>query len=349
VSAWRNYYMANEWLELTSKRKISMFFHVTLTIVALEMIGLTNWASSAFRLHLDAANEPSVRKVADTKILRIATGTLVYCGVYLLQRLYNGLIHERFVDNPIQQFVDLSSLANCSVFILSMRVFGHYIHGRSPFGFSDTSNFEHMVHFRREEENLCVSRGLLPGYDQQTFVVLIPRNLRHFYDKLLAPQQHWQHRASSISVFGLQHHGENNNGKPAEHFMFEKTLLAHQSINRFLAAFVDHALKDLDYVIQDRNILEYLFDCEFQSQVTDTKGCFYSANNSFADCLFYGNESLLFQFELLLFLTTLVLSDSWLAAMVCVGLVYKVLEVLVVQASKSNLSKKTLIDKRFLV
>jgi meckelin len=143
-----------------------------------------------------------------------------------------------------------------------MDLFGYYIHGRyefwviyffyksncctffrSPHGFSDTDMCSMMIQFRREEENMCGHRGLLPGSEQQTYTILIPRNLRNFYEKLIAPtqMQQWQHRNSSISVFGLPHQeNNNNNGKPLEYFNFEKTLMSHQSINKFLSAFIDH-------------------------------------------------------------------------------------------------------------
>ena len=46
------------------------------------------------------------------------------------QWLFNGLVYERFVEDKMQQFVDLCSIANISVFILYERNYGYYIHGR---------------------------------------------------------------------------------------------------------------------------------------------------------------------------------------------------------------------------
>lgn len=39
-------------------------------------------------------------------------------------------IYERYIKNGIQEFVDICSLANISVFILSLENYGYYIHGR---------------------------------------------------------------------------------------------------------------------------------------------------------------------------------------------------------------------------
>lgn len=41
------------------------------------------------------------------------------------------VIYERYVKNGIQEFVDMCSMANISVFILALENYGFYIHGRS--------------------------------------------------------------------------------------------------------------------------------------------------------------------------------------------------------------------------
>jgi meckelin len=63
-------------------------------------------------------------------ILKVATGAIIYLIAYILQRIWNFLIYERFIDNCLQQFIDVASIANISVLIL-INSFGFYIHGRS--------------------------------------------------------------------------------------------------------------------------------------------------------------------------------------------------------------------------
>ncbi len=55
------------------------------------------------------------------------------------QRLYVFLIHERYVEHKLHQFVDLCSVSNVSVFLTPHKLFGHYIHGRSVHGQADTN------------------------------------------------------------------------------------------------------------------------------------------------------------------------------------------------------------------
>lgn len=63
-------------------------------------------------------------------MLKVATGAMVYFVLYLLQRVWNFLVYERFIDNCLQQFIDVASIANISVLIL-INSYGFYIHGRS--------------------------------------------------------------------------------------------------------------------------------------------------------------------------------------------------------------------------
>ncbi|XP_035893004.1 meckelin [Anopheles stephensi] len=356
VSAWRNYFIANEWQELATKRKISMFAHIVLLALAFVILGFENWASNAFHLHLHRNQE---LLGGSDKVLLVAVGIFIYTTVYVAQRLYNFLIHDRFIENAIQQFIDVASIANISVFILSMESYGYYIHGRSPHGFSDTDMCSMIMQFKREEDNLCGNRGLLPGSEQQTYSILVPKNLRLFYDKLitplrnsssLGPHQHLNQpqligsaKMSTSEVF-------TSPGGGRLEYNFERTILTYYNVNRFFAAFVDHALKDLDYIIQERSILENILNCEFQSYITDNKGVFYIDNgHSFDQILFNGNESIFFQVELLLFCCVVLLTGNYLLAIVVIGIVYKCFEVVMNYVLKNNLAKKTLIDKRFLI
>ncbi|XP_055605729.1 meckelin [Uranotaenia lowii] len=355
VSAWRNYFIANEWQELATTRKISMFAHIILLVVVFYVLGFENWSIRNFELSFRQSEE---FLGSEDRVLKIAVGIIVYASIYLAQLIYNFLIYERFIENAIQQFIDVASLANISVFILCMESYGFYIHGRSPHGFSDTDMCSMILQFKREEDNLCGNRGLLPGSEQQTYSILVPKNLRAFYDKLIAPLQNssnfgpHQHLNQTHLVGSAKMSDSRIVSGPHGHFEynFEKTVLTYYNVNRFFAAFVDHALKDLDYIIQERSILERILDCEFQSYVTENKGVFYIDNgHSFDQVLFYGNETIFFQLELALFLLVLLLSGSYLVAIVAVGVVYKTFELVMNFLLKNNLAKKTLIDKRFLI
>lgn len=339
VSAWRNYFIANEWQELAAKRKISIFFHLIIVSSTLLIFGVENWSSLNFSIITNTVQTNSKR---DT-ILTLAVGVTIYTLTYMVLRAYNYLIRERFFENAIQQFVDVCSIANVSVFILFHKSYGFYVHGRSPHGFSDTDMCSMIIQFKREENNMCGHRGLMTGSEQQTYSILTPMNLRTFYDKLMMSLQ-------KPNSYGPKSHYDQFSTKSYD-VNFEKTVYAYYNINRFFGAFIDHALKDLDYIIKEQTIMEWMLDYEFDVNVSESKGTFYIDNgHSFDRSILYGNENLIFQFELILFSLALIYSNGcFLLALVVTALFYKLLETVVKFTTKNNLAKKTLIDKRFLI
>ena len=69
----------------------------------------------------------------------------------LLQRLYVFLIYERFFEHKIRQFVDLCSVSNVSVFIMTRKLFGFYVHGRSVHGHADTNLRGMNINLHKEQ------------------------------------------------------------------------------------------------------------------------------------------------------------------------------------------------------
>lgn len=186
---------------------------------------------------------------------------------------------------------------------------------------------------------MCGHRGLLPGGDQQTYTILAPKNLRLFYEKLINP----------IKAKASHNHQPFSNQSMKFDHSFEKMILTYHNINRFFAAFIDHvsepepnpkknslttracalvsqALKDVDYVVKEKNLFEKLFDCEMYSPISDAKGVFYFDNgHSFDKVLFYGNETAIFGFEFLLFVFLLFTTGNFLIATLSIGIVFKVI------------------------
>lgn len=111
-------------------------------------------------------------------ILQVAVGIIVYIFLYTVQRLISFLFWERYIRNSLQQFVDVCSMSNISVFILTDETYGYYVHGRSPHGFADTDMSTMVLQLKREQNNMCGHRGLMPNSEQQTYTIYIPKNMR---------------------------------------------------------------------------------------------------------------------------------------------------------------------------
>ena len=80
----------------------------------------------------------------------------------LLQRLYVFLIYERFFEHKIRQFVDLCSVSNVSVFIMTRKLFGFYVHGRSVHGHADTNLRGMNINLHKEQVEIHCNQSF-PG------------------------------------------------------------------------------------------------------------------------------------------------------------------------------------------
>lgn len=123
----------------------------------------------------------------------------------------------------------------------------------------------------------------------------------------------------------------------------EKTASAYVAINRFLSTFIDHGLKDLDYAIRDKTLVQRILDIEQLDDCNESKysrtltpfkrcskstlclycsdcGVFYSdAGQSFDNVHLYGNELELFQLELMIFALVVCLFGNGLLALFVVA------------------------------
>ncbi|KYQ46696.1 Meckelin [Trachymyrmex zeteki] len=108
----------------------------------------------------------------------------MYIFIYLSQWLIRFTFYERYIRNRLQKFADLCSIANISVFILAHNYYGFYIHGRSVHGFADTDLPTLINDLRKEENDLCAHRGLVPGTTDHTFILSLTYSFKSLYDKL---------------------------------------------------------------------------------------------------------------------------------------------------------------------
>ena len=69
------------------------------------------------------------------------------------------LIYERFFEHKIRQFVDLCSVSNVSVFIMTRKLFGFYVHGRSVHGHADTNLRGMNINLHKEQVEIHCSQS----------------------------------------------------------------------------------------------------------------------------------------------------------------------------------------------
>ncbi|TMW49319.1 hypothetical protein DOY81_005619, partial [Sarcophaga bullata] len=332
VSAWRSILLAHEWIQLSGKQKTSKVLQGVLMVTIVKLF------------NIDAISYGDVT-------LKIFFITLIYIVIYICQYVVLSQVLVAITGNPIRKFIEHCSLANISVFTLVEPSYGFYIHGRSPHGFADADMTTMIMQLQRETQSIGGRRGLLSDTDQ-CYIIMPPKNLSNYFDKLLLPYQ--QSFGGIVGSGGgvksmrsnVQFQKEINSIEGT----LEKTSIAYCSVNRFFCAFIDHGIKDMDYIIKEKTFLERLLDCEFNNYLTDNKGTFYiDICFSFTRMFLYGNEMHIFILEFLLLLAAYLMFTNVFAAVVVVCIFNKVFQAFYRYAVRGNISNKTLIDKRFLM
>ncbi|XP_017085003.2 meckelin [Drosophila eugracilis] len=318
VSAWRVLFTANAWIRLSVSQKYSTLGQVFVVVAGYQFLE---------------------RFTRGDLVLRCCLISAVYVLTYLLQIIG----HNLFMANPLQKFIDLCSLANISLFSLTEPGFGYYIHGRSPHGFADTDMSSMILQLQRTQ-NMCGRRGLLMDSDKQSYIILPPRNLHIYLERLLLPFQ--RSLTGSLSQTLLYQ----KDIVPSIDGQMERTSIAYASVNRFFCAFIDHAIKDMDYIIKEKSFLEQMLNCEIENYITENKGTFYIDDSfSFSRVLLLGNHLNIFVLELLLLLSIFLITSNLLIAAATACVFNLVLRQIFRYWVRRNVSRKTLIDERFLL
>uniref|UniRef100_A0A670J080 Meckelin-like n=1 Tax=Podarcis muralis TaxID=64176 RepID=A0A670J080_PODMU len=254
----------------------------------------------------------------------------LFAVLLLLEVLFSVGLYERFVEDKIHQFVDLCSLSNVSVFILTHRCYGFYIHGRSVHGQADVGMDTMLTYIRKEEENLCALRGLEAYSDVQTFEVLLTDRTRAFYDRI------------TLSFMEVPR------GAHIRPDLHKQRLNGYFALNRFLVSFFEHRYKDMDYMVKDKFFLEQIMDMEFQ-EPGDISTLYNDDRALFSRTLFYSHELVLLLFEILVFSAVDLAAQDFVLSTIVTFVVQKFVKMLRDTLGRRNLAEKTLVEKQFLI
>ncbi|CAF0714886.1 unnamed protein product [Brachionus calyciflorus] len=331
ISCWRTLFVANEWNELQTFRKIDPLIQLIGVLFFLKVINLE--ALTTADCNTSITRDPNEYQAVYSGILRIAMASSMYLGIGLFQYVFYIFFYIRCISDKIGQFVDFCSVSNISMFIMTHTQYGYYIHGRSPHGYSDVSMQQMSKALSREENDITGKRGLGQDSDQQTFAISISSKLSNEYSKVMIPIFEKKTIRKSSAFTGTE---------------FEKRILAYSHLNKFLMGFIDNILRNLKYKIIRRNFLENILNMEFKEPIKT--GYFYAdENKGFERALFSGQERKLFVFDLITFLFVDYFAKNYVLAAFCVFIVVKIYNGLRNDLGRRNISRKTLVDKRFLI
>ncbi|XP_038146935.1 meckelin isoform X1 [Cyprinodon tularosa] len=332
VSIWRTYFVANEWNELQTIRKISPTFQIMAVLFFLEVLDFSNLALRDPMATLQRS--PEAYTPPYSLILRYGFAATLWLCIGLLQVIFFTVFYEHFVEDKMRQFVDLCSVSNISVLLFINRCFGYYIHGRSVHGHADTNMEEMSNNLKRESESLCGQRGLVPNSDIQTFQVSITNRLRLQYDRIQdsISRRNRPSRLMDASTANLS----------------DLQFRAYNTMNHFLGSIIDHGHPDMDYMVKEKLTLERVIGMEFMEP--SDKSYFYNDQaHSFSNVLFYGNEATLLIFDTLFFCVVDLGSQNFVLAAVLTYVQQMIFRFIRNTLGRRNLANKTLVDQRFLI
>ncbi|CAF0754578.1 unnamed protein product [Adineta steineri] len=336
VSAWRTYFVANEFNEIQTFRRIHVSFHLLFVLFLLKVINLENLALAGPDITLSAPTFDGNYTAEYNRIFRIGIAFPVLLGTGFIQYFFYIIFYQRFIENKIMNFIDLCSVSNISVFILDQNRHGYYIHGRSPHGTTDVNMKDMLMNLERESRMLSGTRGLQANSTEQIFIMKINRTFRMQYDLLF--------RKYSDFV------GPRRSKKDKEHYT-DVLLESYRNLNSFLCSYIDHSLPAHEYYVRNRYLVEKLFNYEFQIGMTGYNDSLFFVDNekTFTEILFYGEENSLFIWNIITFLFIDFLSSNYVLAAIITYLLNLIAVALRNSFGRKNLSKKTLVPRELLI
>ncbi|UJR08253.1 hypothetical protein I4U23_012526 [Adineta vaga] len=338
VSVWRSYFVANEYSEIQTFRRINVTFQIIFVLLLLKVINLENVAT----IQPGVSLFPSA---ADYKpdyngILRVGIAFSMWLAVALIQYLVYILFYQRFVEDKIINFIDLCSVSNISIFILMENLYGYYIHGRSPHGITDVNMKDMMMHLERESNQMIGKRGLQPNSDDQIFIIRVDRAFRSQYELLLL---NYQNRIlTRLTKKGEEHESE-------------ILLASYRNLNEFLCAFINQSLPIYNYSVRQRLFFEKILNLELGLRTTlntneQTESTFLiDADRNFSKTIFAGYENSFFIWNTATFLFIDYFASNYVLAAIVTYLLNLIAVKIRISLGQRNLSKKTLIPKNFLI
>lgn len=353
VSVWRTILCVNEWNEMMAMRRTNIPF--TLCWLAFFLIFL--------KLENNCTQQPDITNLEDGEcniVLRFANTTWFWISISFVQWLWRFTIYERYISEPPEQrFIDLCTIAKVSVVILSEPYYGYYLHCRSPHQYADGNMAELVEMLHKEEAGLTVDRSLdgAPP-DVQSFELFVTAEWRNFFDRI------YQHFRQPVSVFdgfnktldfilGNRRRGQGPAaGGLTANATIEGNMKAMHELNLFMRDFVDD---NWQRVGLRRQIIESSYsDKLFKVPPTLSMGemsCVMRPDRSwdFTKTMFLGIELDLLIFDIFAFALFDIWFDNTALSILLLYLTDSGLWMLRRSLGSQSLSKKTMLDERFLI
>ncbi len=346
--AWRMLHVANQFNALQSKRTISLYFSFCWFILFYYRCKWYTREKQVPNIH-DTYNAPVnfILRHFLASIIVITAGAIQIIIVRFLQL---------WIPLKKQEFLDLCSVSNISVFLLDEKLHGYYIHGQAPFGKAD-ANLDELLRFLDEERKGKVRQRGVSGNNEddiQSYEMYISYVMRTIYDGLYYIQNeafYAQNQPDLQKVIDERRLGAI--------FKFIPDLAKKENLD-YLNTYMNSELKNkIENVssndkiyIKEKNMMERILcyppdNVELKRTNSQEILLYKDPNLSFDDVLFSGMEWEWFIMDVYLFqLWMRVLDDTEIAIFLTYIIDYTLAFVRKFFGEK-NVAKKAVIDERF--
>ncbi|KAL4427484.1 hypothetical protein ABPG74_015187 [Tetrahymena malaccensis] len=337
ISIWRTLFVANEFNELSIERITS--FEWTLFWVGFFLTGLS-WDNLGQEVPFLTTEEKDY--VNMNQALRYFVASLLYIVIVLLQIIVKKLFII-WNPTPIQDFTDLCTIANISIFIMDEQLHGYYVHGKAPSGISE-GNTQWLKEAIEKEASSAAHRGLVKGENIQTFETYIPIQLRFEY------MTEYKIKFDQLSAMFNQ-----------DQWIFAKTVVREMIQEIEKQQFRNHMINVIKTYIKEvqihsqnhilnKSFINRLLNLPPSDPIPYDLPFFYrDPDMNYSKIFYYGNEWFIVMYEMITFLFFNYFSSSPLVAILITFLFNRIFCWLRDVFGRRNISSKTMIDQRFLI
>ena len=349
VSAWRTLFVANELNELQSTRYVSIEFTLLFMLFFLVGLGWEQLATAQPNLEVSEEDTSSPRN----PVLRFFLTSFLILIIGYTQVVLKKIFSIWF-PTPAANFVDLCSVSNISVFILDQSLHGYYIHGVAPTGAADVSIDELLKALLQEETGRARPRGILPE-DQtglQTYEVYLPWKMRQTYDNLGSNPVEEEVNAY-VTNKKLGQASKMWFQKPAlpREIDFDSLFNVRNELNKRFKTYISTVIMDAKSHICDKNPLQRFLNMPpTDMSLLEGSPFFYrDPAMNFESIFLMGREFSVLLMDLLVFALFDLTTENTLLAAFLTYIFSKLVTYARQKLGERNLSRKTLVDKRFLL
>ncbi len=345
--AWRMLHVANQFNALQSKRVISLYFSFCWFIL---LYYKCKWSYRESQVPTTKRHEHSPVNF----IIRHFLASIIVIGSGAIQIIVVRFL-QLWIPLKKQEFLDLCSVSNISVFILDEQLHGYYIHGQAPFGKAD-ANLDELLRFLEEERKGKVRSRGFPGSeeDSQSYEMYISYTMRTIYDGLYYIQNeafYAQNQPNLQKVIDER--------KLGKIFKFIPDLAKKGNLD-YLSTYMNSVLKNkienvssnAQVYIKEKNMIERILcyppdNVEIKMSNTQDILLYKDPNLSFDDVLFSGMEWEWFVMDVYLFQFWMRILDDTEIAIFLTYLIDYALAFIRKFFGEKNVAKKAVIDDRF--